>query len=63
MINSVPWSAVSINGRYMGNTPMVNLQLRAGRHRITLRTADGRSRTVAVVIHASETYRLNVRFD
>jgi serine/threonine-protein kinase len=63
LINSVPWSEVSVDGRHIGNTPIVSLQLRAGRHRVTLRTADGQTRTLAVVIHAGQTHRFSIRFD
>lgn len=43
-INSLPWSRVMIDGTYVGNTPLIKLQLRAGRHRVELRGPGGELR-------------------
>lgn len=43
-VNSLPWTRVYARGRYLGNTPLLRRPLRAGRHRIVLRSAAGRVR-------------------
>jgi serine/threonine-protein kinase len=35
-LNAVPWAAVTIDGNRIGNTPIRNLALAAGRHRVVL---------------------------
>ncbi len=55
-INSRPWSQVYVDGRLIGNTPQMNLQLAAGRHRVTLVNPDFNIRhTVSVNITPGET--------
>ena len=41
-INSMPWSRVRLDGRSLGNTPVVKLRVAAGRHRLELRSPDGK---------------------
>lgn len=43
-VNSLPWTRVYLQGRYLGNTPLLRRALRPGRHRILLRSAAGRLR-------------------
>lgn len=43
-VNSLPWTRVYLQGRYLGNTPLLRRALRPGRHRIVLRSAAGRVR-------------------
>ncbi len=55
-INSRPWSQVYVDGRLIGNTPQMNVQLEAGRHRVTLVNPDFNIRhTVSVNIQPGET--------
>jgi hypothetical protein len=35
-INAIPWSVVFIDGKKAGNTPLMRIQLKAGRHDVTL---------------------------
>jgi serine/threonine-protein kinase len=35
-VNSRPWSQVYVDGRLVGNTPLLNLPLRAGKHKVKL---------------------------
>ncbi|MCC7534871.1 MAG: serine/threonine protein kinase, partial [Deltaproteobacteria bacterium] len=59
VINTVPWARVFLDGRDTGrNTPIPNLRVRAGAHRLTFRTADGRSVSVSVTVGAGETVRV-----
>jgi len=39
-VNSTPWSQVYVDGRLIGNTPQMNIQLAPGMHRITLVNPD-----------------------
>ncbi len=43
-INSLPWSRVKIDGTYMGNTPLIKLQVTAGKHRVELRGSNRKAR-------------------
>jgi hypothetical protein len=43
-INSLPWSRVKIDGTYVGNTPLIRMQIPAGRHRVVLIAPNGRVR-------------------
>ncbi len=61
-INTLPWSQVSVDGRMIGNTPLMDVQLSAGRHRVTLVNPDLNIRhTVSVTITAGETTTRVVR--
>ncbi len=63
-INSRPWAEVSIDGRSVGNTPLMNLELSAGTHRITLRNPDfSLEKTIRVEITPGETVTKVVRLD
>lgn len=55
-INTRPWSQVYVDGRLIGNTPQMNIQLSSGRHRVTLVNPEFDVRhTVSVNIQAGET--------
>ena len=55
-INSRPWSQVYVDGRMIGNTPQMSIQLSAGRHRVSLVNPDFDIRkTITVNIAAGET--------
>jgi hypothetical protein len=55
-INTRPWSQVYVDGQLIGNTPQMNIQLRAGQHRVTLVNSDFNIReTITVNIVAGQT--------
>jgi serine/threonine protein kinase len=55
-INSLPWSRVKIDGTYVGNTPLIRMQLSAGKHRVEILAPDGRVRKrFTVVVRSGET--------
>jgi hypothetical protein len=54
----VPWSQVVLDGRVLGNTPIVNAVVPAGAHRLVLRPADGSQHTFTVIVRAGETTRV-----
>jgi serine/threonine protein kinase len=55
-INTRPWSQISIDGRPAGNTPQMNLQLKAGSHSVTLTNPEfGVSKTVVIDIKPDAT--------
>ena len=59
VINTIPWARVFVDGRDTGqNTPVRNLRISAGSHRIGLRTADGTMHNVNVEVNPGETVRL-----
>lgn len=55
-INSRPWSTVTVDGKRVGNTPLLNLKLSAGRHTVKLVNSQmGLSKTIKVTIKSGET--------
>lgn len=34
-LQSMPWSEVAVDGKLVGTTPLMNLRVRAGTHRLT----------------------------
>ena len=63
MINTSPWSRVYLDGRDIGNTPIVRHRVAAGRHTLELRPRgkleDAVRRTI--VVEAGQTHRLVLR--
>ncbi len=43
-INSLPWSKVRLDGRVIGNTPLIKTSVKAGRHRVELLSPSGEVR-------------------
>ncbi|HJS44306.1 MAG TPA: protein kinase [Gemmatimonadales bacterium] len=39
VVSSVPWAELYVDGRLVGNTPVMDLRLKAGRHRLRLQRA------------------------
>jgi serine/threonine protein kinase len=55
-VNTRPWSQVSIDGRLIGNTPQMNLQLPAGTHTVVLSNPEfGVTKSLVVTIKPDET--------
>lgn len=62
-VNTIPWAAVEVDGRSVGNTPVLRHELRAGDHRVTLIVQAWNIRqTRRVVIRPGETATVTVRF-
>jgi hypothetical protein len=62
-VNTLPWAAVEVDGRSVGNTPVLRHELRAGDHRVTLIVQAWNIRqTRRVVIRAGETATVTIRF-
>jgi len=54
-INTNPWSAVFIDGQKAGNTPLVRVKLKAGRHEIALENKEqGIQKKLKIVIEAGK---------
>ena len=61
MVNTTPWSMVTVDGRLIGNTPQRSISLRPGRHVVTLVNPQFNLRQVRrVTIRSGETTRLIV---
>ncbi|MFT3922501.1 MAG: PEGA domain-containing protein [Myxococcales bacterium] len=55
-LNSRPWSQVFVDGKMIGNTPQMNLQMAAGDHRITLVNPEfGLRKNITVSVKPGET--------
>ncbi|MFK7992352.1 MAG: PEGA domain-containing protein [Sandaracinaceae bacterium] len=58
----IPRAEVLLGRRSLGTTPLVNVRLPAGRHRLTVRAVDGSaSRRVTVTIQANQRTRESLR--
>ena len=62
VVVSRPWSNVKVDGRRVGPTP-VRLELAPGRHRLELRTGDGRVFRDRIMLRAGQSLRVMHRFD
>ena len=63
-INATPWCNVSIDGRSVGETPIVNHALPSGRHTVTCTNPElGRTRTVTVNVSPGETARTRISLE
>jgi eukaryotic-like serine/threonine-protein kinase len=62
-INSRPWSQVTIDGKLVGNTPQIGVQLSAGRHKVKLVNPElEMTRGFSVDIEAGKTTTKTVEF-
>ena len=62
-LDTYPWTRVSVNGRVLGNTPLVRVSLPAGTHVLTLENPqDNVKQTTTVVIKANETVSKRLAF-
>ncbi len=60
-VNSEPWSVVRVDGKKVGNTPLVGHRLRVGRHRISLHNpGTGQRYSGTVTIKKGKERRLSV---
>ncbi|MBN2494257.1 MAG: PEGA domain-containing protein [Deltaproteobacteria bacterium] len=63
-LNSKPWGRVWIDGKDIGRpTPLINYELPAGKHRVTIHFQNGTSKTVVVDIKPDETTKSIVEAD
>ena len=51
-IDATPWATITIDGRSIGVTPLLHVQLAAGKHRVHAAVSDGRTRDVTITIEA-----------
>ncbi|MEM7449055.1 MAG: protein kinase [Myxococcota bacterium] len=61
-INSLPQSEVRVDGALKGRTPLWNLRVQPGAHRVQFRTDDGREHTTSVQVAPRETKPIPYRF-
>jgi eukaryotic-like serine/threonine-protein kinase len=55
-INSRPWAQVFVDGKMVGNTPQMGIQLAAGKHTVKLVNPDmGLQKTFAVSVNNGQT--------
>jgi hypothetical protein len=59
-LNAQPWSEVLIDGKSMGETPIGNLELPIGAHRVMFRHPEHGEQTRTVVLASGATSRLSV---
>jgi hypothetical protein len=49
-VNSLPWTRVFLDGQFVGNTPLVRMEVRVGSMQVQLRGADGKLRHSFVAV-------------
>ena len=49
-VNSLPWSRVFLDGKFVGNTPLIRMQVKAGARRVQLRAPGGAVRRSFVAV-------------
>lgn len=55
-LNSIPWSQVYIDKKLVGNTPLLGLQVAAGKHTVELKNPDtGARKKLKIKVNAGET--------
>ena len=60
--NAQPWAEVLVDGRRLGETPLGNVALPAGRHEILFRNPELGERRQTVLIRSGESTRVAVDF-
>lgn len=58
VVSSVPWAELYVDGRLVGNTPIMNLRLPAGQHRLRLERAGFRPYEQVVNLASGQTLRI-----
>ena len=58
VVNSMPWAELYVDGRLVGNTPVVDLRLPAGQHRLRLERVGFRPHEEVVNLAPGQTLRL-----
>ncbi len=62
-LNAFPYAFVEIDGVRVKTTPLFNHALPPGPHKVTLKTEDGRTKTLDIVIEPGTTFKKIVRFN
>ena len=63
-INTNPWCAVHVDGKAMGNTPLVRVKLKAGHHTVLMENRDqGKRRKRSIHVRPGEHVRIVENFD
>jgi len=62
-IDARPYATVFIDGERIGDTPLLNVRLPSGRHRVKAVTADGNNKRRTIVVLPGETEQLRFQFD
>ena len=57
-VSSTPWAEVSVDGRAIGNTPQLRIQLRPGRHELVLTRAGFATHRALVTVGSGATVRV-----
>ena len=63
-IDARPWCNITLDGRSLGQTPIVNRTVPSGRHTVVCRNPDsGQSRTVQIDVQPGQTTRTRITLD
>jgi len=53
-LQSAPWAVVEIDGKRVGQTPLVDFRIASGKHRVTLTNPGLPKKTVKIVVPANQ---------
>ena len=53
-LQSAPWALVEIDGKPVGQTPIVDYRISAGRHKVTLANPGLPKKTIKIVVPANQ---------
>jgi|GEM_PF-2651951 len=62
-IDATPYATVFVDGKRIGDTPLVRVAIPSGRRRVRAVTADGTSKTFSIEVGAGDTVRRRMTFD
>ncbi len=60
VLQSMPWSEVSVDGHVVGNTPLMNLKVRAGRHKLVFKNPGCQPLSMTVHVDPTKPVERNV---
>jgi serine/threonine-protein kinase len=61
-VDSRPYGKVYVDGKAVGNTPVIKYALPAGTHRVTIKSSNGKTRRMRVRIRRGKTTARRVTF-
>jgi eukaryotic-like serine/threonine-protein kinase len=62
-VDTYPWSRVTLDGRGIGNTPVVALQIKPGAHTLVFETESGHRHVQSMVLAPGERWSKRLAFE
>jgi serine/threonine-protein kinase len=61
-VDATPWATIFVDGKSLGITPLISVQLPEGRHTLVARTQDGREQRMTLRIASGQTMTRRIQF-